>query len=81
MTEYVKEPDGVALSLAENKKLATTFDAMEREAIERCLAAKPKDHETRLYASMEVEAIRSVRGRLAALAAGKVKPHRPEPAA
>jgi hypothetical protein len=81
MTAYVKEPDGVALSLIENEKLAAVFDAMECDAIERCLSAKTSDHQTRLYAIMEVEAIRSVRGRLAVMAAGEMKPHRPEPAA
>ena len=81
LDDWEIEPSGTALSLLENEYLQEIFDALEKEAIERGLSAAHPDHETRLYAAMTVEAIRSVRGQLAARAAGKAKPRRTDPAA
>lgn len=81
MTEYIKEPNGSALSILENELMRAVFAELETDAIERGLRAAHSDNETRLYASMEVETIRSVQGKLSAMAAGEVKPSRPDPAA
>tara|TARA_R100001086_G_scaffold25560_2_gene12023 strand:+ start:1724 stop:1969 length:246 start_codon:yes stop_codon:yes gene_type:complete len=81
MTDWAVEPSGAAEHLLNDPLLNEIFDALETDATERGLSAKLPDHDTRLYASMEVEAIRSVRRKLAEKASGKVKPKRTDPAA
>lgn len=80
--EYEVEPSGAAEALLKDPILNEIFDALEKEAIETVLAATgPDSDDTRRFHSMEANAIRSVRGKLAERASGKVKPKRTDPAA
>lgn len=81
MTEWAVEPSGAAEHLLNDPLLNEIFNALETEAIERGLSASHSDNETRLYASMTVEAIRSVRKQLTERASGKAKRTRTDSAA
>lgn len=81
MADWEVEPSGHAEHLLNDELLNEIFDALEREEIENGLRARYDDDKARLYASIGVEKIRSVRRQLAARAAGKAKPRRTGPAA
>lgn len=71
--EYEVEPSGEAQALLDSPLLNGIFDALESDAIERAMTSKDDDHDTRLFAKKEVEAIRSVREQLTERASGKAK--------
>ncbi len=64
---------GEARALLENKLLNEILDKLEHEAFETCADAQVSDNELRLTSMLEVNAIRSLRGKLRSLA-DPVKP-------
>ncbi|WP_420013327.1 hypothetical protein [Tateyamaria sp.] len=71
--EFAVLPNGEAHRLHTDPYLNEILDGMEHEALERCVAANPSDHETRQISAMEVRAIRSLRAKLKTFAEGKTK--------
>lgn len=70
----MSQPNGEAEQLLNSKLLNEIFDGLERDAIEDGINADLSDDEQRRISSMEVRAIRSLRGKLQALAEPKTKP-------
>jgi hypothetical protein len=81
MSDYEVEPSGAAQHLVDSPILNEIFDALETDAIEQMISARPADDECRSLLAMEVRAIRSVRKQLSERASGKAKPKRTDPAA
>jgi hypothetical protein len=71
--DFEIRPSGEASRLLQDPYLNEIFDGMETDALERCVAAQPSDHETRQTSTMEVRAIRSLRQKLKTFAEGKTK--------
>jgi len=71
--EFEVLPSGEAKRLFEDPYLNEILDGMETDALERCVAAQPSDHETRQISTLEVRAIRSLRQKLKTFAEGKTK--------
>lgn len=72
---------GDAAFLVKNTLLNEILDDLEHDAIEAALDARSSDHEKRLHATMEANAIRSLRGKLQAIADGPTKPRAKTPVA